>query len=63
MKIKDFLRQETPGIKLIKSWLFTLNLFFILYALVELFTFLLGPDSGRLSTLVCRPDVFYTQLQ
>jgi hypothetical protein len=41
---------------LIKGWLFTINLFYILFSLVALATFLLGPQSGRLSTLVCKPD-------
>ena len=57
MKIIDFIHKETPGKKLVKGWLFTLNLFFFLYSAVMLGEYLLGPDSGRLSTLVCKPGV------
>lgn len=56
MKIEAPGHQDHTARKLFKDWLFTINLFFILYSLVILATFLLGPQSGRLSTLVCKPD-------
>ena len=56
MKTQAFHRQDTPSNSLIKSWLLTINLFFILYSIVNLFLYLLGPGYGRLSTLVCSPD-------
>lgn len=56
MKIEASRHQGQTTRNLIKDWLFTLNLFFIIYSLVMLATFLLGPQSGRLSTLVCKPD-------
>jgi len=56
MKTEASRHQGHTTWNLIKDWLFTLNLFFIIYSLVMLATFLLGPQSGRLSTLVCKPD-------
>ena len=56
MKIEASRHQGQTARNLIKDWLFTINLFFIIYSLVMLATFLLGPQSGRLSTLVCKPD-------
>ncbi len=56
MKTEASRRQQHPARNLIKDWLFTLNLFFILYSLVMLAQFMMGPESGRVSTLVCQPD-------
>ena len=56
MKTEASRHQGHTARNLIKDWLFTLNLFYILYSLFMLATFLLGPESGRLSTLVCKPD-------
>jgi hypothetical protein len=56
MKIEASRPQHHPARNLIKDWLFTLNLFFILYSLVMLAQFMMGPESGRVSTLVCKPD-------
>ncbi len=56
MKIEASRRQHHPARNLIKDWLFTVNLFFILYSLVMLAQFIMGPESGRVSTLVCKPD-------
>ena len=56
MKTEASSRQHHPARNLIKDWLFTLNLFFILYSLVMLAQFMMGPESGRVSTLVCKPD-------
>jgi hypothetical protein len=56
MKIEASRHQGQTARNLIKDWLFTLNLFFIIYSMVMLAQFSMGPDSGRLSTLVCKPD-------
>ena len=56
MKTQAFHRQDTPSSCLIKSLLLTINLFFILFSIVNLLVFLRSPGSGRLSTLVCSPD-------
>jgi hypothetical protein len=56
MKIEASRPQQHPARNLLKDWLFTLNLFFILYSLVTLAQFMMGPESGRVSTLVCKPD-------
>ncbi len=56
MKTEASSRHHHPTRNLIKDWLFTVNLFFILYSLVMLAQFMMGPESGRVSTLVCKPD-------
>ncbi len=48
------LLKGSPQFSLVRRWLFTFNLLFIIYMAVLLGEYLLSPDSGRLSTLVCK---------
>jgi hypothetical protein len=56
MKIEPSRCQDHAARNLVKGWFITLNLFFIIYSMFILGKFLLEPQSGRLSTLVCNPD-------
>jgi hypothetical protein len=53
MNVKQFF----PRLKTVRyNWLFTASLIIIVYLVIDGFTFLLNPYSGRISTFACKTD-------